>query len=220
MMSIFTQRAIALVLAALLLPSLAAAAGADGYRLAGVLAVGPEYLAILELPGGDQQLVRKGSTLEGGGQVVLVDAHRLRIALSGRTIELNLDGSGAPAQVPLALGVVQEQTDNDRTLVRSLDTEAFSDALARSTKSTTTPAVQPTSKVTKDPAAETGRRLAPILNLPADSRVVMVNEQPVRSADQAIRLIEQAFQNNETPRLNVSSASGEESRVYLMAAQP
>lgn len=219
-MSKFLRRAIALVLAALLLPSLAAAAGANGYRLAGVLAVGPEYMAILELPGGDQQLVRKGSSLEGGGQVVLVDAQRLRIALAGRTIELNLDGSGAPAQVPVALGVVQEQTDNERILVRSLDTEAFSDALARPTNSKAKQAAPPSSKVRKDPAAEAGRRLAPILNLPADSRVVTVNEQSVRSADQAIRLIEQSFQNNETPRLNVSSAAGDESRVYLTAAQP
>jgi len=219
-MTMLLRRAIAVLLTALLLPSMAAAAGTDGYRLAGILAVGPDYLAILELPGGQQQLVRKGNTLEDGGRIVLVDASRLRIAHAGRTVELNLDGSGAPAQVPVALGVVQEQTDNDRVLVRSLDTEAFSDALARSPKSTTTPAVQPSSKVRRDPAAETGRRLAPILNLPADSRVVMVNEQPVRSADQAIRMIEQAFENNETPRLNVTSATGDESRVYLTAAQP
>ena len=219
-MSKFLRRAIALVLAALLLPSLAAAAGANGYRLAGVLAVGPEYLAILELPGGDQQLVRKGSNLEGGGQVVLVDAQRLRIALAGRTIELNLDGSGAPAQVPVALGVVQEQTDNDRVLVRSLDTEALSAALARPPKAMAKDGVSPSSQVKKDPAAETGRRLAPILNLPADSRVVMVNEQPVRSADQAIQLIEQSFKDNMAPRLNITSAAGDESRVYLTAAQP
>lgn len=219
-MSMFLQRAIALLLATLLLPSLAAAAGAKGYRLAGVLAVGPEYLAILELPGGDQQLVRKGSDVEGGGQVVLVDASRLRIALAGGTIELNLDGSDAPAQVPMALGVVQEQTDNDRVLVRSLDTEAFSAALTRPTNSSAKQAVPPTSKVRKDPAAETGRRLAPILNLPADSRVVMVNEQPVRSADEAIQLIEQSFKDNMAPRLNITSAAGDESRVYLTAAQP
>jgi hypothetical protein len=205
---------------ALLIFSMATAATGDGFRLAGVLAVGPEYLAILELPGGEQQLVRKGSTLDDGGRIVLVDASRLRIELAGRTIELNLDGTGDPAQVPVALGVVQEQSDNDRIMVRSLDAEAFSAALAQPAKPTAKSAVPPSSKVRKDPAAEVGRRLAPILNLPIDSRVVMVNDQPVRSADQAIRLIEQSFQNNETPRLNVTSAAGDESRVYLTAAQP
>jgi hypothetical protein len=209
-----------LLATALLIASMATAATGNGYRLAGVLAVGPEYLAILELPGGDQQLVRQGNTLDDGGRIVLVDASRLRIELAGRTIELNLDGTGAPAQVPVTLGVLQEQTDNDRILVRSLDTEAFSAALARTPKSTATSTAPPSSKVRKDPAAEAGRRLAPILNLPIDSRVVMVNEQPVRSAEQAIRLIEQSFAENTAPRLNITSAAGDESRVYLMAAQP
>ncbi len=209
-----------LLTAALLSSSLATAATGNGYRLAGVLAVGPDYMAILELPGGDQQLVRQGSTLDDGGRIVLVDASRLRIQRAGRTIELNLDGTDAPAQVPVALGVVQEQTDNDRIQVRSLDTEAFSAALAQPSKPTAKSAALPSSKARRDPAAEVGRRLAPIINLPGDSRVVMVNEQPVRSADQAIRLIEQSFQNNETPRLNVTSAAGDESRVYLTAAQP
>lgn len=209
-----------LLTTALLISSIATAATGNGYRLAGVLAVGPDYLAILELPGGDQQLVRQGVTLDDGGRIVLVDASRLRIERAGRTIELNLDGTDAPAQVPVALGVVQEQTDNDRTLVRSLDTEAFSAALARPSKPTAKSASPSSSKVRNDPAAEVGRRLAPILNLPVDSRVVMVNDQPVRSADQAIRLIEQSFQNNETPRLNIMSADGGESRVYLTAAQP
>jgi hypothetical protein len=200
----------------LLLPSLVFAAGSNGYRLAGVLAVGPDYLAILELPGGQQQLVREGSTLDDGGRVVLVEASRLRIAAAGGTFELNLDGSGAPAQVPVALGVVQEQSDNDRVLIRRVDAEAFSSSVAQSGKE---PGKTASAK-SRDAAAETGRRLAPILNLPPDSRVVQVNEQPVRSAEQAIRLIEQSFAENTAPRLNITSAAGDESRVYLSVATP
>jgi hypothetical protein len=210
------HRILALLLSALLLPSLVFASGGNGYRLAGVLAVGPDYLAILELPGGQQQLVREGSTLDDGGRVVLVEASRLRIALAGRTVELNLDGSSAPAEVPMALGVVQEQSDNDRVMIRRVDAEAFSASVAQSK---TTPAKSPAAK-NRDAAAETGRRLAPILNLPPDSRVMQVNEQPVRSAEQAIRLIEQSFAENTAPRLNITSAAGEESRVYLSVAGP
>jgi len=213
------HRILALLLSAFLLPSFVFAAGGNGYRLAGVLAVGPDYLAILELPGGQQQLVREGSTLDDGGRVVLVEASRLRIAAAGGTFELNLDGSGAPAQVPVALGVVQEQSDNDRILVRRVDAEAFSSSVAQSGKAQAKTASAPASK-SRDAAAETGRRLAPILNLPPDSRVVQVNEQPVRSAEQAIRLIEQSFSENTAPRLNITSAAGDESRVYLSVAGP
>lgn len=218
-MSAHMNRTLALLLSALLLPSVLVAAVAEGYRLAGVLAVGPDYLAILELPGGEQQLVRQGSTLDDGTRVVLVAADRMRIHQAGRMIELNLDGSGRPAQVPLALGVLQEQTDHEGALIRRVDPAAFSASAAQSGKATVTgPA--PTRNGKRDPAAETGRRLAPLLNLPTDSRVVAINEQPVRSAEQAIRLIEKSFEENTAPRLNVTSAAGDESRVYLTAAEP
>jgi hypothetical protein len=213
------HRTFALLLSVLLLPGAILAAGGHGYRLAGVLAVGPDYIAILELPGGQQQLVRQGSTLDDGGRVVLVDASRLRIKGAGGTFELNLDGSGAPAQVPVALGVVQEQSDNDRILVRRVDAEAFSASVAQPGKAPAK-ATTGTPAGSRDAAAETGRRLAPILNLPPDSRVMQVNEQPVRSAEQAIRLIEQSFAENTAPRLNITSAAGDESRVYLSVAQP
>jgi hypothetical protein len=212
------HRALALLMSALLLSSVAMAAGGDGYRLAGVLAVGPDYLAILELPGGQQQLVRQGAVLEDGTRVVAVKADRLRIVQAGRTVELNLDGAGGPAQVPAALGVVQEQSDTDRVMVRSVDAEAFSASAAQAGKAAT--GSTPSRNGRGDPAAEIGRRLAPILNLPTDSRVVAVNEQPVRSAEEAIRLIEQSFSTNTAPRLNITSAAGDESRVYLSAAQP
>lgn len=214
------HRTLALLLTASLLSSIAQAADGKGYRLAGVLAVGPDYLAILELPGGEQQLVRTGTELEGGARVVLVEASRLRIAQSvGSTIELNLDGSGGPAQLPLALGVVQEQTDHEGALIRRVDPAAFSASAARSVN-TPVAGSTPSRNGKRDPAAEIGRRLAPVLNLPIDSRVVAVNEQSVRTADQAIRLIEQSFQENTAPRLNITSAAGDDSRVYLSASEP
>jgi len=210
------RRAAVLAVAAILLPSLAAAGGTDRYRLAGVVAVGPDYLGILELPGGDQLLVRKGSVVEGGGRVVLLDATRLRIAFPGRPpLDIALDGSGAPAQVPVALGVVGEQSDQGHVMIRSVDPDAFDAAVKRST----VPAGQPpaTAAKGKDPALEAALRLAPILNLPPNSRVVAVNEQPVRSADQVIKTIQQTLDKGMPPRLNLVNADGE-FRVYLKAA--
>lgn len=206
----------ALLLLAFLLPSFVFAASGNGYRLAGVLAVGPDYMAILELPGGGQQLVRKGSTLDDGALVVLVDAQRLHITRAGRTIELNLDGSGRPAEVPLALGVLQEQSDYGGELVRRVDPAAFSASAAQAGKMAGS---APNRIGRRDPAAETGRRLAPILNLPPDSRVVEVNEQLVLSAEQAITLIEKSLTDGVSPRLNIASASGE-ARVYMSPAEP
>lgn len=60
-------RALVLALTLAALPSAALLAGtADGYRLAGIIAVGDDYPGLLELPDGEQVLVRRGSTVEGG----------------------------------------------------------------------------------------------------------------------------------------------------------
>jgi hypothetical protein len=206
------RSAASVTLAAVLLSTPAVADDAGRYRLAGVMAVGPDYLGILELPGGGQLLVRRGSTLEDGGRVVVIDAARLRIAFPGRpTIEIALDGSGAPAQVPVSLGVLQEQSDNDHIMIRSIDPDAFGEAVKQR------PAAGPPAakaRKTGDPALDTALRLAPILNLPPNSRVVSVNEQPVLSAEQAVKTIQQTLDQGMPPRLNLVNAAGE-FRVYL-----
>ena len=214
------RRATALAVATILFTCLAAAAGTDRYRLAGVLAVGPDYLGILELPGGDQLLVRKGSVVEGGGRVVLLDATRLRIAFPGRPpFDITLDGSDAPAVVPPGLGVVQDQTDRDNVMVRRVDSDAMLASVERSQADAAKPSGTAPATAGRDPAAEAGRRLAPILNLPPNSRVVAINEQPVRSADDALRLIEQSLQRGESPRLDLGNTVGE-SRLYVSPARP
>jgi hypothetical protein len=209
------NRTLALLLTILLLPSVVTAAGAQGYRLAGVLAVGPDYLAILELPGGGQVLVRKGSTVAGGGQVVLLEASRLRIAFPGRqAVDVSLDGSGAAPQVPVALGVVQEQSDEDHVMIRQVDPAVFDEAVNRSSRDPAAASRAARTGGKKDAGLETALRLAPILNLPPNSRVVTVNEQPVQSAEQAIRTIQRTFDEGMPPRLNLVNDGGE-FRVYL-----
>lgn len=201
---------------AIVAPFLVLAAGADGYRLAGIIAAGSDYLAILELPGGRQQLVRAGSPIDGGGRVVALDARSLRLQLPGRTLDLPLDGSGAAAVVPAGLGVVREQTDMDgNVMIRRVDADAFSDSMARPVVQSGPPPARGTTLAGRpDATTEAGRRLAPVLNLPPDSRITAVNEQPVRSAEQAIRLIEESLQAGISPRLDVQSAGGP-GRVYL-----
>lgn len=214
------MRALVLALTLAVLPSAALLAGTtDGYRLAGIIAAGEDYLAVLELPGGEQVLVRRGSTVAGGGRVVLLDAERLRIALPDHVLDLALDRSLHAPMVPAGLGVVQEQMDDGNVLIRRVDPEAFGSSVARSRAATTPAPGTPAGTKPADPAAEAGRRLAPILNLPPDSRIVAVNEQPVRSADRAIALIEQSLAEGVSPRLNITDAGGE-SRVYMSPAAP
>lgn len=208
-----TLRGLALVAIALL-PLAAQAVDPSGYRLAGIVAAGSDYLAILELPGGRQQVVRIGSSIDGGGRVVALDARNLRLQLPGRALDLALDGSGAAPVVPPGLGVVQAQSDVGNVMVRRVDTEAFGDSVAHSEAAPTLPASGTARPPRKDPATEVGRRLAPVLNLPPDSRITAVNEQPVRSAEQAIRLLEDSLQAGISPRLDVQFAGGP-ARVYL-----
>lgn len=211
-------RALVLALTLAALPSAALLAGtADGYRLAGIIAVADDYLAVLELPGGEQVLVRRGSVVEGAGRVVLLDAERLRLALPDHTLDLALDRSLNDPVVPAGLGVVQDQLDDGNVLIRRVDPEAFGESVARSSHAAKPP--PGTKAMARDPTVEAGRRLSPILNLPPDSRLVAVNESPVRSAGQAIALIERSLADGVSPRLNITGAGGE-SRVYLSPTEP
>jgi hypothetical protein len=203
----------ALAVVAMLAPAPVTAGSTERYRLAGVMAVGPEYLGILQLPDGGQMLVRKGSVLEGGARVLLLDATRARIALPGKKpFDIALDGSGGLPEVSKAQGVVQEQSDHHRALIRRVDPDAFRAAAKLSVASAGMAA--PVGAKTSDPTLETALRLAPILNLPPNSRIVAVNEQPVRSAEQVIRTIQKTLDQGMPPRLNLAN-NGREYRVYI-----
>ncbi len=211
-------RALVLALTLAALPSAALLAGAaDGYRLAGIIAVGEDHLGLLELPGGKQVLVRRGSTIDGGGRIVALDSSQLRLVLPDRVLVLALDRSTGAPVVPAGLGVVQEQLDDGHVMIRRVDAEAFAESVDRSTPSG--PATPGAKARATDPTIEAGRRLAPILNLPPDSRLLAVNEQPVRSAERAIALIEQSLAEGVSPRLNITGAGGE-TRVYISPNEP
>jgi hypothetical protein len=113
--------------------------------------------------------------------------------------------------------VVQEQADDGNVMIRKVDPQAFAASVARSSPSVrSTPG---TGARAADPTIEAGRRLGPILNLPPDSRLVAVNEQPVGTAERAIALIEQSLAAGVSPRLNIVGAGGE-TRVYMSPTEP
>jgi len=204
------------VLAVMLASSaIARDAGAAGYRLAGIVAVGSDYLGFLELPDGEQVLVRQGSVIEGGGHVLLLDAGRLRIGLPSGVIELALEGSGRPVTVRESVASVDDDEsapNQDLTLIRQVDRRHLGAQLRKTPR---------TQDVNSTPSVETALRLAPILDLPANSRVVAVNDRAVTSADGAIAGLERSLGNNTAPTLTLADANGGPgTRIYLLPREP
>lgn len=184
------------------------AATTNGYRLAGIVAVGKDYMGFLELPGGGQILVRQGSAISGGGRVVALDGMRLRIAFPDRTIDLSLEGSGGPGVASTTRDIPRNQSDEELVTLRDVS----SADLARARDKTSTSSGKPT-----DASGEVARRFASLANLPDNARVLSVNETPVKSADAAIKLVEQSLADGRAVGLKVAAASGDpEKRVYLM----
>jgi len=186
------------------------------YRLAGIMAVGDDFLALLEIGEQEQVLVRQGSEV-GEGRVVLVDRERVRIEFPDRLLELSLEGAGEARMLPVALGVVTETSDSPGALVREVDAERLQDALAASGVENSAASARPARRPSA--GTELAVRLAPVLNLPMNSRVVAVNEQPVRSVDEALALIDGELAGGSVARLNLAAPPGEEvdTRVYLRA---
>lgn len=188
-----------------------AASSQHEYRLAGVVAVGEDYLGFLELPQGGQVLVRKG-TVVNGGRVVAFDDKMLRIQFPDRIIELPLQDSGRPAP-PDVRGLVATREDSvdGRYYVRTLNVGKLDQALhAESTANTSAgKAVRP------DTPTVLAQRFEPLFQLPLGSKVTRINETPVTGVDAAIKMIERTFANHGAVRLNIQTPAGE-ARVYLL----
>lgn len=201
------HNSIAVLLLTLLSVTAAQAETKQSYRLAGIVAVGSDYLGFLELPDGGQVLVRQGTAIGDGGRIVALDNERLKIAFPDRTVELSLEDSGKPGTAPNTQGILVGQSDQGHVMVRQVDSAALSQALATSRTSTKAP----------DAGIEVGQRFAGLINLPNNARVLAVNEVPVTSADSALKLAQTSLAQGMPVRLNLAAASGDpEMRVYLM----
>ena len=191
------------------------AATGGGYRLAGIVAVGKDYLGFLELPEGGQILVRQGSVINGGGKVVELDSERLKIAFPDRTIDLELAGSGASPDAPTVASTDRDSIatawDGEAIVMREVDPVSVAQSLR------TTGASPAGTGKRADAGAEVARRFAAIANLPANALVLAINELPVQSADAAIRQAEKVLVAGGSVSLKLAAAGdAPEIRVYLM----
>jgi len=192
---------------ALLAFAVAHAATDNGYRLAGIVVVGTDYLGFLELPDGGQVLVRQGTVIGGGGRIVALDREGLRIAFPDRTIQLNLAGSGAPSVASTTRGIQRDLSDDELLVMREVSPEALAQLPAASNRSAKG----------GDAGVVVAQRFASLAKLPDNARVLSINEQPVKSADAAIRLIEKSLAQGSAISLKVAAAGDDaEQRVYLM----
>lgn len=187
------------------------------YRLAGVVAVGSEYLGFLEIAAGDQILIRKGSTVPGGGKVVAFDSRSVRIAFPDKVVELALEGGAGSGPAVVTQGIVTAQDDMGRIHVRSVEPESLQQALSQPVAdNATTPAGAIQRRGRKDEGAAVAMRFSALINLPADSRVLAINEQPVVSAEAAIDTVNRTLAAGMPARLNISNSAGSDQRVYLL----
>lgn len=214
--SFFWSMAAPVALSLLLLCSAALAAASSPYRLAGIVAVGEDYLGFLEVPEGGQILVRKGSGIAGGGRVIALERDRLTIAFPDRVIEVSLEGSGRPGTPAVVRDVLKGQEDFDNHMVRQVDNRLLRKALATG-DSTASPGANAHTRQRTDAAADLGRRFASILNLPPSARLVAVNESPVTSVQSTLAMVDRLLAEGVSLRLNLAgSSSGDaETRVYL-----
>lgn len=186
-----------------------------GYRLAGVLSAGDSYVGFLELPQGEQVLVRLGSVVDGG-TVVAFDAKSLRIRFPDRDVELSLEGSGHPVVATAAPPVVLGGDEQGHVIRRDVDAAGLHAGLQQSTGKAGAPKTR-SGGPPADPQRVVTQRIAPLLDLPADARVVAVNETRITSASAAIGVVESSLAKGMPARLNLQTPDGMK-RVYLMPA--
>ena len=183
---------------------------AQGYRLAGTLAVGQNFIAFLEVPDGGQVLVRTGSEI-AGAKVLAVTATGLRLGLASGVVELSLEGTGK-SQVAASSAAVTAAKDDEKNRVytREVSDEHVSRELAAPAGTSST---RPTAAQSGLVAAQ---RIAAVLDLPANSKVLRVRGRPVSSADAAIQELQSAFGSEAgVVTLDLQTPNGP-GRVYLM----
>jgi membrane-associated protease RseP (regulator of RpoE activity) len=207
---------LAVIVACFVIGAPSAAASQDeaaGYRLAGTLAVGKDFVAFLEVPQGGQILVRAGSVV-GNARVLAVNASSLKIALPAGVVELSLDGTIHPVLAASSASVVAKSDDTrNRVYNRQIDDEQVSRDLAAAL-------AEPQAAGSKSSNLVAAQRIAAVLDLPAGSRVLRVQGQEVSSADAVIKQLEASFATVVavvTMDLQTPTGPG---RVYLMREKP
>jgi hypothetical protein len=189
----------------------------DGYRLAGIIAAGNDWLGFLEVPQGGQVVIRKGAHVNGG-EVTAISAQLVRIRFFDRELELRLSGAPGGDAPPASARAAPAVAAADRPSSPS-KTDLMAPPIVRTVPRPMTLLFQtngiarPTSRV--DAGQYVAQQIAPVFDIPDNTRVVAINDARVSSAAQASDVLSAALSNG-IAVLDLETPNGPQ-RAYLMA---
>jgi hypothetical protein len=223
-----------IILAALMLSSLATMASGTNYRLAGIVgAAGDGAVALIELPDGRQRLFREGDVL-GDGRIRDITAAAVRVELGREDLILRLRGS------PLLVASAREEaapaddepepavTDEAETAAAEDESEAEQDTEHNQQMSA--------SEVTRllgfaRGAGEAGTEAAPrsaetlraqlneSLEIPAGAQITAVDQVNVSTPQEAIEALASRLDRGGSAQVSVSNAGALETIVITSDAE-
>ncbi len=175
------------------------------YRLAGIITSDDgSGLALIEIPGGEQQLLRAGEAIDDGW-VADITADTVRLAFPEREVVLHLAGTGNPVS---NLPTVYRREDYTGGASRAVDTGKLG-AISRLAGSTDT-----------TDSNKLAMKVLTYLGLPAEARIMAVNDQKVESSAEAVQQMAANIDAKGASGfqfvVSIADVSGNK-RVYIMA---
>ena len=168
----------------------------DDYRLAGTIDAGERgWLAVLELPGGEQRLLNKGDTIPGGEILDIgSDWIRLRGDQGELTLSLEFDERDV-AFGELPSPIISLQVSNSlRDALNALDQTARNEE-------------------------QLAVGISEILNISEKGQITSIDDLPVSSVKHSLHLLKKSLVSDHPVRIAVSGIEGFDA-VYLTPAPP
>lgn len=196
MYKVARQGGLVTAVAAVLVMSAHASSPDPAYRLAGTLDAGPRgWLAVLEMPNGEQQLLKKGDSINGA-QVIDIGDEQVKLRRDGEVLILSLEGG----ESDLSYGDLPPEFFN---LEASDALRATLDELGRTAKSD----------------EQLATRIRDLLQIPGDGRIATIDDQPVTSVKHGVKLLKQSMIADHPVRVAVTGVEGFDA-VYVMPQAP
>lgn len=184
------RKVLLVLLAFTMLPALAGES--RDYRLAGTMNTDSgEWLAVLELPGGEQRLLSSGDSIPGG-EVLEIGANWLKLTDDDGGLTLLLEGD--PSDVDYRGPDAEFVSVNASALLLNALSEL---------------------KESDGDASELERDIRRLLRIPGSGQIATIDDRPVDSTTQALELLMRSLNAARPVRVEVSGVEGFDA-VYLM----
>ena len=191
------------------------------YRLAGIVAVGPDrLLAVIEMPDGRQGLFRSGDTL-GEGRIKNITRSDVHVEMKGQTFLLSLRGnpklSASSPIVDEEDGDEPEEASEDATVRNQPlfyeDTVRLLTSVARA-NANATPNGAAAAQGKGATAESLSAKLGELLGVPPGARIVAVDGASVQSPQEVIDKVVPLLGLGRAVRLNLADA-GDLKVIYI-----